>query len=496
MDISEAKRIATIQRLLSQRNTRVELCRNSFFHYFLYYFSPSIRYCKLAPYHRDRCKDAQEWFNIFVKWHRESAKTTILWVALECWKICYHKCDFIANLCADKRKAKAFNVAVINMLNSKLIKNDFGRLYERRKTQIDDYSIETTRGEFVTTNYIKVKAFGMGENIRWELFVKKNWEIVRPQHLFADDIDNSDNTKNKLIIDSDMEFIEWEVFGGLDADAQVVWLGNVIREDGRNPRIEKEHKNDPDWKIYSNFIYGKAWVIHWNPIRSRYVNTDKEMDAINTWTTNKKYHVISLEKKKRLEWSRWFAQNRLGIPLKAGESVIEEWWLKFYNPLTLPSSFDSTFICFDPATKTKEKNDFTGIVYGWRKWDNYYIIFSKSVKLSPWKVEIFIERLYDRYKSNKIIKEDNIEVGMTERMQLKWLPVKGVIAHKDKLTRLYEVSWLIEQWYVYFPQNGCENLIDQLTHYPDTEHDDEMDAFVYFLLAARGTKSSAVTFIK
>lgn len=55
---------------------------------------------------------------------------------------------------------------VSNSLNSKFIKNDFGTLYMRGAKAVDDFNSETGIGEFVTTNGIKVKAFGMGEALR------------------------------------------------------------------------------------------------------------------------------------------------------------------------------------------------------------------------------------------------------------------------------------------------------------------------------------------
>jgi predicted phage terminase large subunit-like protein len=60
------------------------------------------------------------------------------------------------------------------------------------------------------------------------------------------------------------------------------------------------------------------------------------------------------------------------------------------------------------------------------------------------------------------------------------LPIKWIWSHKDKLTRLIWVAGQIEIGDVYFLQKQ-DNLIEQLTNFPEVEHDDELDAFVFCL---------------
>jgi len=84
-------------------------------------------------------------------------------MAFEIRKICFEKCDFICNLCYDKNKARAFNKMIaIELLQNRKIINDFGMLFAKKKSNIEeDDLLERGINEFVTTNYIKVKAFGM-----------------------------------------------------------------------------------------------------------------------------------------------------------------------------------------------------------------------------------------------------------------------------------------------------------------------------------------------
>lgn len=173
--------------ILSKKNTRISYLEKDFYNFFIYYFQKHIKYPKLAPFHKDWCKTAQDWLNMYVEWHRESAKTTILWMAYEIWCICYQKRNFICNLCYDKDKAKSFNKLIAQeLIHNVLLLQDFWVLYSKKSSAYNEEDLsEKWISEFVTTNYIKVKAFWMWEAIRWEVFNSKTKWNVRPSLIFC-----------------------------------------------------------------------------------------------------------------------------------------------------------------------------------------------------------------------------------------------------------------------------------------------------------------------
>ena len=114
-----------------------------------------------------------------------------------------------------------------NMLgNNQRIVEDFGRLYAKKQRTLndDDYMLKSGIGEFITTNGIKVKAFGMGQALRGEIHYHHEYGIVRPDFLLLDDLDNSKNTKNKTLIADDFAFLQQEVFGCMDTNGIKVCL--------------------------------------------------------------------------------------------------------------------------------------------------------------------------------------------------------------------------------------------------------------------------------
>ena len=65
------------------------------------------------------------------------------------------------------------------------------------------------------------------------------------------------------------------------------------------------------------------------------------------------------------------------------------------------------------------------------------------------------------------------------------MPIESIWSHKDKHTRLLGVAGQIEVGDVYFLKDSQNSLIEQITQYPDVEHDDEMDALVFALTKAQ-----------
>jgi len=482
--------------VISEQNTRVIYLEQDFYNFFLYYFQKHIKFPELAPFHKDWCISAQKWLNLYVEWHRESAKTTILWMAFEIWKICYEKTDFICNLCYDKDKAKSFNKLIAQeLIHNNLIEEDFWVLFSKKSSDYEDDDIsEKGISEFVTTNYIKVKAFWMWEALRWEIFNSKLKWNVRPTHILFDDLDNDKNTKNLRIIKADMDFLNWEVIWWLDKTCwQIIWLWNVIRKDWRNVRKKQEAVNNPNWIVYSNFIYWPAWTKSWTILWNRYVETDKEAEEINKdniWTSN----VISLDAIRREEKSN-FDQNILWIPLIRGQTIVRDEWINYTQEQI---DFDFVQIWIDPAFSLKTWSDAIGIaVTGFKTINNItyrYWLYCKKLEWSQKDEDIaekIITSLYIKYNAIRVLIEKNngwelfARVLQKKRFKNKdweeiWMAIEVVNATKDKLTRFKEYEWELMRWQILFYPD-CSDWVNELLDFTGDEWwvDNLVDAWVW-----------------
>jgi len=277
-----------------------------------------------------------------------------------------------------------------------------------------------------------------------------------------------------------MDFLFTEIFWGLDKDKhQIICLWNVIRKDGRNPRIKNTFKKNENWKIHSNFIYWKAGTSNWEIQWSRFV--EKETDII-------KAGQISLEKIKLQEKS-WYFQNWLWIPLLVGQTIVKEEWIIYNTELT---EFDYFQIWIDPAFSKKTNSDAFGIVVTWHK-KIKNDIYKKAVfckKLEWAKKDTgtainIIKSLYNKYNA-KII---NIEWNgggdiFGELLKKENLAVNIIKASKDKVTRLKEHEGDLMRGLIYF-SNEVEELVSELLEFTGEEgwEDNLVDAFVYSLVS-------------
>lgn len=476
--------VISFEDIIKNKAYRKEAWRLSTKFFCLYYLSENFKFPELAQYHNDWLWDFDERLNMYIEWHRDSWKTTIIGIGWLVKRIAYWEIQFWCTLCHDKVKAKALNKIIINifMTNNKL-KEDFWVIFDKRANKIseDDLVSEKWVEEFVTTNWIKIKAFGMWNAIRWEIFyTKKKWN-VRPDYLLVDDIDNIENTKNKRIIDEDMDFIYQEVFWWLQATAQIIRLWNVIRSDWRNPRIRQYVDSLKWWAKHVNPIYDDNWKITWN----RFVETDEEAERLNATIEDKEARFVSLEKKRRDEKS-WFTQNWELKPLKEWEKIYKSEWIHTISKDKLPTTFDHIQQGNDPAFSKKTKSDWYGIVItaikiiDWLKY--YYILKAKALYWEDKRDENVVKEnknLYDLYNVTRIKIEWNNgwEIYWDKFKELN-MAVDVISTTKDKITKAKEHEWDFMAHRVFFVEWETEELIDQILSFTgeDWNLDDLVDA--------------------
>jgi hypothetical protein len=104
-------------------------------------------------------------------------------------------------------------------------------------------------GEFITSNDVKVKAFGMGESMRGELYGASDGEY-RPDLVGYDDLDVVKSVQNKVVIEQNRFKFENEMQGSLSRNCQQVFLGNVIKKDGVVPRLVDKVKDFATWRHF------------------------------------------------------------------------------------------------------------------------------------------------------------------------------------------------------------------------------------------------------
>jgi len=431
---------------------------NFFEDYFFWHFKEkNWKKIKPAKFHKEMNKDLLSWKNLLWIMFRMSWKTTKAIVYI-IYSIVYKKHKFITFYAFDKAKAKSKIFWLVSeLIINKRLKAIYWEIYPVQKIDKDSLQKKSI-WEFITTNWIKVKAFWINESPRWELHITSEW-AYRPDLVLFDDIDVEKSVNNKDIIDKNYQFIKWEVLGWLDRTSRIIFLWNIIKQDWLVPRFEKEFKKNKRWIVRRKAVK-ENWKIVWSYFTEKLLKEFKEDQG-----------EIA------------FNQNYLLIPYVDWQVIIWREYIQYVD--ILPPKLEY-YIWIDPAISEKETSDAFAIVVAWydRKSKNYYIVESIALnwkQKEPFKATQIIKNLYIKYRPRYLVVETvAFQKVMSKLLKAEWMAVKDYKTTKDKITRLREKQYLFEQQRVFFTNNNQE-LIEQLVNFPNVKNDDLVDAMLFSL---------------
>ena len=255
--------------------------------------------------------------------------------------------------------------------------------------------------KFVTENDVYVRAMSLGTSPRGKNYTAKDGKF-RPDLLIFDDVDTLDSVATTKKIDKNFDFMLNEVMGGTTGSCQILFLGNVIYDDGIVPRFEEHIKDDPNWIIFDVSIYDNDGNITWD----RFVETDEEMERLNAGVLESNRKYTSLETERRRLGSISFDQNYMLIPYTKGQRIVTRDMI--IKESCSDYGFDYIQIGVDPAISEKTGTDrFAITVTGFDR-DKRYIL--ESVKLEGADKNVkratkVVNKLYKKWKANKVVVE-------------------------------------------------------------------------------------------
>jgi len=465
----------------SKKDHRVVFFEYEFLFWCFYYFPWEFNH-PLAEFHFEYVETLEDWTDVFFVWFRECWKSMFL-TMYYAWVIIYAKRRFIMHYNSEIEQAKAMLRDVISILqtNEKIIA-DYGYVYMPAEWWKKWDWRQKTVWEFISETWVKMKAMSVWKSPRWQKFVYK-WVTYRPDCVWFDDLDNEKNTKNPDLIEADVKFILWEVFGWVSSFAQKIFLWNVVNQDWRVPRLKKHFESDMKNKIKVFWIsIRQKWKIVWD----RFVATDKLAEEKNKNIIDVRDMFVSLEDRRREQGSIWFNQNYNLIAYKKWQKIIKETDIKHYQKL--PNNYKITF-WIDPAFSEKTWSDgmwLTVTAQEFYEKEIYkYVIEIREYLEEEKDEERFcnsVVDLYHKYKCSMIFIESNNGWEILWRMLKKrWLAVTIIHSEKDKITRLREYQWEFERWIIKFNSDDSKvwKWIQQLVNFPNVDYDDMVDSLVH-----------------
>jgi len=464
-----------IQHIIHNPEMRRRLARENIRYFFGIYFASYISSgYAMAPFHEDFFTIAED-VNLplaIVLGFRGCAKSTIFSLCYPIWAItgCQQK-KFVLIFTRTQEQARKIMSNIKSMLQDvAILKADIG--------PFEDNSEEWRATSIVLKEYnARIMVASVDQDTRGLLYKQ-----YRPDLTIFDDVEDIASVKTKEGRDKQFEWYTGDIAPMGDRHTRHIFLGTRLHNDDLLSRL-----------IHQIDTKERDGIHKFIPIISK--------DGIIAWP-GKYPDLTAIEKEKRkignkIAWEREY----MGKILSPEEQLFKPEWITFYNKLPPLDNLVHIIVGVDPAIRLNESADCTAMVVIYVYDDGggktqFYV--SKPIIKRRMTMRGLVETAYQLYMSlpkeypiTFVVEDVAYQLAALQELADLGVPVEGVRIHgQDKYTRASIVSILLEQLRVHFPETGAEELIAQLTGFPNEKHDDMVDAFVYALLKVQEQDSN------
>ena len=346
--------------------------------------------------------------------------------------------------------------------NNDAIRTVYGNMVPQLKGQ---KGIKWTNKHFETTNGVNVVARGAGKGRG------VNIKNQRPTKVIIDDGETDEQVNSKMRRQKYHDWVSQVVIPSLDPKrGRLKMIGTVIHPHCEVLRFYHEHGGI----FRKGVVDGKSVWEEQRPYKDLIALRDGYTDA------NGQFHAgIGL---------RAWSQEIMNEPINDDTSVFKREWLDEFTYDRLPSADDmqrwfDIVMAVDPNAGLSEMADFMGIcVMGLdRRTNKRYVLHAEQLKDSIDKQVQRIEVLYKKWNPRVIGIEKVLNQTALYQLVLSKgsYPVRALSPEgKDKVNRARIVEPFVEQGVILFSSTHVA-LYNELVQFPNGEHDDLVDAFLY-----------------
>ena len=452
--------IKDILEICKDRKKRVAIGRESMHGFLPIYFGKAITHPMAQFHHKIIDVLNNKTKNLVLVAFRGSGKSTLATLAYAIWSIIgRHEKKFVVIVAQTEEKARQYLRNIKDaLLNSKLLRNDFGSFEEPR----DEWRASAIN---IPKFKARIAVVSVGQNIRGYIHGSN-----RPDLMIFDDIEDTQSAKTKEARDKTFNWLTREAFSAGDTSTRVIIVGNKVHEDASVMRM-KEMISEGKW----SGIYREYPIVD---SRGRPLWTGKYPDK----------RAVGRERKRignELAFRREFL---LEIVPEDGQLVFRE-MIHYYDTLpdTINSNFKFSALGVDLAISEKKSADYTAVVcasvFGSGRERKIFIHprpLNKRIGF-PETIEHIkgISRSIGQGVPAIIFVESvGYQLSAVEQLRHEGFPAEPFLPRgNDKRTRLATITSLLELGQILFPKKGAERLVDQLLGFGTERHDDLVDAF-------------------
>ena len=449
----------TVEQMLIDKVIRTEIAKESHYIFFHFYFPHYVQYLT-APFQREifEITEDESIKNFACCAFRGSGKSTIITMSYPIWAILgKQQKKFVLIVCQTQHQAKQHMINLKRELESNtLLKNDLGPFHE----ESDEWGVSSL--VFSNTG-ARITAVSSEQSIRG-----LRHRHHRPDLIICDDVENLASTKTREGRQKTYEWLTGEVIPAGDKNTRLIIIGNLLHEDSLLMRIRRKMKEGSIEGVYREYpLLDKDDNILWPGKYPSMKDIEIERKKIGNNVSYQREYLLHI------------------IPTE--EQVVHRDWIQTYDKLPAAGEIHGVIIGIDLAISKKETADctamVTAVIHGYDDNFHAYILphpindrldFPETVS----QMKILINAAETSYEYPKaVIESVGYQGAIVDQMKHDGYKVEGIPVSSDKHSRLMSVSNLIQNGVILFPEEGAEQIIEQIVNFGVERHDDLVDAF-------------------
>lgn len=450
--------------------------RDNFPLFFAYHFGREF-----TKFQKQWLKSMQSRNNTYIVAFRASRKTTMArWFVVRC--VCYKKEPSIVWQSYEQILSSESVREIAKMLCKDSIVADYGMLFpfESKREEMTKKSLSN----FETTNGVKIASKASGQTLRGANTYDAKEEIsARPTLLILDDIDVTDSVSNVQVINKNEAKILSETIGALDPlRRKIIFLWNVIAEDGIVPRFRKTYHGNPKRDCFRQPLFNERW---------ENVRPDVFTDEV----------IAELKWDGKTSWN----QNYMLIPSTIGAGIFTKDYFDYFllshfedvdSPLKKQDLKCAIFV--DPAFSTSDSSDDACVAWLWEHMASrqVYLIEWYAATSAPSKtiqaIIVMYNKMVDAWFPPQFISVEDVKINKQQVQFIEQLkqeltkymitvPVYSYMSKINKNARIKDnLEGIMSQKWIKFNRNMSDpsfvsRMERQFLEFPNGDHEDIID---------------------
>lgn len=444
------------------------MVQKSFEYFFPIYLHEYMEF-ESAPFQKEMMRllqDERIKFLTFVAF-RGSAKSSIVTAGYVLWSILgIQQKKFIVICSQTEQKAQAHLANIKNQLkHNDLLRKDLGPFEEEKN------KFGTATAIIIKRLNVKIMISSTEQSIRGALHNNN-----RPDLIIFDDIETIQSVKTRESRNKTFDWLVGEVIPAGSKKTRYITVGNLLHEDSVLKRLQKRMESGE--MKYVRSVYREYPIVDakGNPLWPGKYPTPEDIEE---------------EHEKTMDEVAWQREFMLTI-ISTEEQIIKPEWIHFYEKQPA-DGLRGIYIGIDLAVSEKESADCTAIVVGYLYGigKNMKIYIQKHPYNNRSSFPVHAEHIKNKIAMEKMmhgrvkvyIEDVGYQKALVQYFESQKYDVEGVpTGRNDKAARLRLTTPLLKDARVLFPEDGCEELIDQLLGFGKERHDDLADAFSILVL--------------